>query len=177
MASLEGRTPITDYEKINEELEKYDRTLGEKKQIVVANKMDMPGAEENLIEFKQKLNENIKIYPISALTRDGLKELLYGIADLLETIPKTVEIEDKIIIQPEKAEEPFKISRGDDGTFILSGNKIERMFKMTDFSSDEGVQRFARQLRKLGVDDALRKRGAVDGDTVRLLDFEFEFIE
>src|SRR5690625_1217417 len=177
MASLEGRDPFTDYQQINEELVQYDQRLADKKQIVVANKMDMPDSQENLSQFKQQVDEGVQVYPVSALTKDGLKELLYGIADTLETIPKTVEMEDVVIIQPEKVEEPFSISRDDDGTFVLSGNKIERMFKMTDFSTDEGVQRFARRLRHLGVDEALRKRGAEDGDTIKLLDFEFEFIE
>jgi GTP-binding protein len=77
-----------------------------------------------------------------------------------------------------KDEKPsFTISRDSDGAFILSGEKVEKLFKMTDFSRDESVRRFARQLRKMGVDDALRERGAKDGDTVRLLEFEFEFIE
>ena len=177
MASTEGRDPFEDFEKINHELLAYDPKLMEKQQIIVANKMDMPNAEENLQKFKEKLPEKLEIYPISAITKDGLKQLLYGIADRLETIPKVTEMEEPVIIRHEQEETPFEISRADDGAFILSGAKIERLFKMTDFSSDEGVQRFARRLRHMGVDEALRKRGATDGDTVRLLDFEFEFIE
>ncbi|MEI3605823.1 GTPase ObgE [Pseudogracilibacillus sp. SE30717A] len=177
MASLESRDPYTDYVKINEELVQYDKKLMDKQQIIVANKMDMPDAEENLQLFKEKLPEGIRVYPISALTREGLKELLYVIADTLETIPKTAETEEQVVIQPKAIGDSFIITRDDDGAFVLSGNKIERLFKMTDFNSDEGTQRFARQLRHLGVDDALRKRGATDGDTVRLLDFEFEFID
>ena len=178
MAGIEGRDPFTDYVKINEELSQYDKKLNEKKQIIVANKMDMPGAKENLENFTNKLNKEVFVYPISALTKDGLKQLLYGIADMLDQIPKSTDlIDEQVIIQPKAEEESFTISRDDDGAFVLSGSKIERLFKMTNFSSDEGTQRFARQLRHMGVDEALRKRGAKDGDTVRLLDFEFEFIE
>lgn len=178
MAGIEGRDPFTDYLKINEELSQYDKKLNEKKQIIVANKMDMPGAKENLEDFTNKLNKEVFVYPISALTKDGLKQLLYGIADMLDQIPKSTDlIDEQVIIQPKAEEESFTISRDDDGAFVLSGSKIERLFKMTNFSSDEGTQRFARQLRHMGVDEALRKRGAKDGDTVRLLDFEFEFIE
>lgn len=178
MAAMEGRDPYDDYVTINRELEEYDESLSKRPQIIVANKMDMPGADENLKEFKKKLKEDIDIFPISALTKKGLRELLYAIADKLEEIPKEPLIEEPIVvIKHKKEEQPFYIKRDDDGAFILYGEKIERMFKMTDFSTDEGTQRFARQLRRLGVDDALRERGAVDGSIVRILDYEFEFID
>src|SRR5690625_1612842 len=179
MASMEGRDPYEDYVKINEELKQYDISLAERPQIVVANKMDMPEAEENLKKFKEKLNDDIEVFPISALTKDGLRNLLYAIADKLEEIPKdfSIEAEEGVVFEYEEDEPAFTISRDDDGAFVLSGEKIERMFHMTDFSTQEGAQRFARQLRRLGVDDALRARGAVDGSTVRILDFEFDFID
>lgn len=177
MASIEGRDPYDDYEKINEELKAYDEKLMEKPQIIVANKMDMPNAKENLAHFQAKLPEDVEVFPISAITKEGLRQLLFAIADKLEQIPKTVETEEQVVIEHKKDEKPFTISRADDGVFILAGEKVERLFKMTNFHSDEAVQRFARQLRRMGVDDALRERGATDGDTVRILDFEFEFIE
>lgn len=177
MASIEGRDPYDDYEKINEELKAYDEKLMEKPQIIVANKMDMPNAKENLAHFQAKLPEDVEVFPISAITKEGLRQLLFAIANKLEQIPKTVETEEQVVIEHKKDEKPFTISRADDGVFILAGEKVERLFKMTNFHSDEAVQRFARQLRRMGVDDALRERGATDGDTVRILDFEFEFIE
>lgn len=177
MASIEGRDPYEDYEKINEELKAYDEKLMEKPQIIVANKMDMPNAKENLAHFQAKLPEDVEVFPISAITKEGLRQLLFAIANKLEQIPKTVETEEQVVIEHKKDEKPFTISRADDGVFILAGEKVERLFKMTNFHSDEAVQRFARQLRRMGVDDALRERGATDGDTVRILDFEFEFIE
>lgn len=177
MAALEGRDPYDDYVKINRELKEYDEALSKRPQIIVANKMDMPGAEENLRRFKEKLNDETPIYPISALTKKGLRELLFAIADKLEEIPKEPLAEKPIVIKHHKEEPPFQIKRADDGAFVLYGEKIERLLKMTDFSTDEGAQRFARQLRRMGVDDALRERGAVDGSIVRILDYEFEFID
>lgn len=177
MASIEGRDPYDDYVKINKELKAYDEKFMEKPQIIVANKMDIPNAKENLAHFQAKLPKDVEVFPISAITKEGLRQLLFAIADKLEQIPKTVETEEQVVIEHKKEEEPFTISRADDGVFILAGEKVERLFKMTNFHSDEAVQRFARQLRRMGVDDALRERGATDGDTVRILDFEFEFIE
>ena len=185
MSGLEGRDPYEDFLTINEELEQYNLRLTERPQIIVANKMDMPESEENLKAFKQKLNdEDALIFPISALTRSGLDELLHAVVDLLEVTSEfpmhEIEDEDKetSVLYKHEAEAPeFEISRDDDGAFILSGYTIERLFVMTDFNFDQSVRKFSRQLRGMGVDDALRERGAKDGDTVRLLDFEFEFMD
>ncbi|WP_079708382.1 GTPase ObgE [Paraliobacillus ryukyuensis] len=181
MAATEGRDPYQDFLTINEELQAYDKTLLDRPQIIVANKMDMPEAQDNLALFKEELTEDYPIYPISTLTKEGLRELLFAIADKLDTIPKfTKPVEEapkRMVYRYQEEEAPFNISRDPDGAFVLSGEKIEKLFRMTDFSRDESVQRFARQLRGMGVDDALRKKGAEDGDTIRLLDYEFEFIE
>lgn len=178
MSAMEGRDPYEDYVTINRELEEYDKKLSERPQIIVANKMDMPGAEENLANFKEQIEEEIDIFPISALTKQGLRELLYAIADKLEQLPKeSVTEEPFVVIKHKEKEKPFYIRRDDDGAFVLYGEEIERLFKMTDFSTEESAQRFARQLRRLGVDDALRERGAIDGSTVRILDFEFDFVD
>lgn len=178
MAKTEGRNPYEDYTQINAELEKYDEQLLEKPQIIIANKMDMPGAAKNLEVFKQQIDANMLVFPISAITKKGLKEALFAIADKLATIPKAEEEQrEKVHYRFEQPTNDFNITRESDGTFVLTGSSIERLFKMTDFTTDESVQRFARKLRKMGVDDALRQRGALDGDTVRLLDFEFEFVE
>lgn len=183
MATVEGRDPYEDYITINRELEEYNLRLTERPQIIVANKMDMPGAEENLEEFREKLSEDYPIFPISALTKKGLRELLFAIADKLEDTPEfplQTEEEDAahhVLYKHEADKKEFEITRGPDGSFILLGDAVEKLFKMTDFSRDESVRRFARQLRGMGVDEALRERGAKDGDTVKLLEFEFEFIE
>lgn len=184
MSGSEGRVPYEDYMAINNELEQYNLRLMERPQIIVANKMDMPDAEENLNEFKTKIAEDIPVFPISAVKKTGLRELLLAIADKLETTPEfplneILEQEDEdTVLYKYVAEEPdFEISREPDGTFVLSGAKIERLFTMTNFERDASISRFARQLRAMGVDEALRKRGAKDGDIVRLLDYEFEFMD
>lgn len=184
MSGSEGRVPYEDYMAINNELEQYNLRLMERPQIIVANKMDMPEAEENLKGFKTKIAEDIPVFPISAVTKTGLRELLLAIADKLETTPEfplneILEQEDEdTVLYKYIAEEPdFEITREPDGTFVLSGTKIERLFTMTNFERDASISRFARQLRAMGVDEALRKRGAKDGDIVRLLDYEFEFMD
>ncbi len=182
MSGLEGRDPYDDYVKIKQELKEYNLRLTERPEIIVANKMDMPDSEENLTLFKEQLGEDIPIFPISALTKQGLRELILAIADKVDItgefpLTEPEEEESRIVYRHEKAEAPFKISRDDDGAYVLSGDALEKLFKMTDFSRDESVRRFARQMRGMGVDEALRERGAKDGDLVRILKFEFEFIE
>ncbi len=183
MAAVEGRDPYQDYVTINRELEEYNLRLTERPQIIVANKMDMPDAEKNLEEFKKRLTEDHPIFPISALTKKGLRELLFAVADLLEDAPEFPLQEEEneeahhVLYKYEAEQKEFEITRAPDASFILSGDAVEKLFKMTDFSRDESVRRFARQLRGMGVDEALREKGAKDGDIVKLLEFEFEFIE
>ncbi|WP_026558615.1 GTPase ObgE [Bacillus sp. J37] len=182
MSGLEGRDPYEDYLTINAELKEYNLRLTERPQIIVANKMDMPDSEENLAEFKKKLDEELQIFPISAITRDGVRELLYAVADAIEQTPEfplyeEEETENRVVYEFKKEEPNFAITRDSEGAYVLTGEKIEKLFKMTDFSREESVRRFARQLRGLGVDEALRARGAEDGDIVKLLDYEFEFVE
>ncbi|MEK4230139.1 GTPase ObgE [Solibacillus sp. FSL H8-0538] len=184
MSGMEGRDPYEDYLVINEELKQYNLRLTERPQIVVANKMDMPGAEENLQEFLKKVGDDVKVFPVSAVSRQGLKPVLFEIADLLEVTPEFslshVEEEESdatVLYKHTKQSDGYMVTRDDDGSFILSGDSIERLFKMTDFSREDGIRRFARQLRAMGVDEALRERGATNGDTVRLLEFEFDFVD
>ena len=182
MSALEGRNPYDDYVKINEELKEYNLRLLERPQIIVANKMDMPEAAKNLDEFKEKVDPDIPIYPISAFTRQGLRELLLAIVEKVEQTPEFPLYEEeksdaRVIYRHQAKEQPFMITRDDDGAYVISGDEIEKLFKMTDLSRDESIRRFSRQMRHMGIDDALRERGAKDGDIVRLLKFEFEFVE
>ncbi|MEC1430729.1 GTPase ObgE [Bacillus subtilis] len=183
MSGLEGRDPYEDYLSINQELSEYNLRLTERPQIIVANKMDMPEAAENLEAFKEKLTDDYPVFPISAVTREGLRELLFEVANQLENTPEFPLYDEEELTQNrvmytmENEEVPFNITRDPDGVFVLSGDSLERLFKMTDFSRDESVKRFARQMRGMGVDEALRERGAKDGDIIRLLEFEFEFID
>ncbi|MCY8423444.1 GTPase ObgE [Bacillus vallismortis] len=183
MSGLEGRDPYEDYVTINQELSEYNLRLTERPQIIVANKMDMPQAAENLEAFKEKLTDDYPVFPISAVTREGLRELLFEVANQLENTPEFPLYDEEELTQNrvmytmENEEVPFNITRDPDGVYVLSGDSLERLFKMTDFSRDESVKRFARQMRGMGVDEALRERGAKDGDIIRLLEFEFEFID
>lgn len=183
MSGSEGRDPYEDYIKINDELRQYNLRLTERPQVIAANKIDLPGATEQLETFKDKLEENVAVFPISSITKEGVRDLLFEVADLIESTPEfpladeREAEEEHVIYRLKKEEEPFTITRDDDGTFVLQGPKIEKLFKMTNFQTDQGVRRFSKQLRSFGIDEALRKRNIEDGDIVRIMDFEFEFID
>src|SRR5699024_5967121 len=134
MAGIEGRDPYEDYQNINNELKAYDEDLLERPQIVVANKMDMPEAADNLKQFKKRLNNDISVYEVSALTKDGLKTLLFAIAEKLASLPKQDQIieqtEEKVVYRYQGEKKPFEITRDPDGAFVLYGQKIEKLFKM-----------------------------------------------
>ncbi|MBE0341343.1 GTPase ObgE [Paenibacillus sp. 28ISP30-2] len=186
MAGSEGRDPFEDWTKINDELKQYNAALAERPQIVAANKMDMPESEENLAQFKEQIasvRPDLEIMPISSLTRQGVKELLYRAADLLDQIPdepvveEVAEVNERKVFKLDKAEdESFTIVREND-TFVVHSVKIERMMKRMQLNSHDAILKLARTLRHMGVDAELRKRGAVDGTPVRIADFEFEFVE
>ncbi len=191
MSASEGRDPYEDYLSINKELETYNLRLMERPQIIVANKMDMLEAQENLKIFKEKLAANYDefdelpmIFPISSLAHQGLENLLEATAELLDKTPEFLlydeaefQDEDEVYYGFQDDEAPFDISRDDDATWVLSGEKLERLFVMTNMDRDESIMKFARQLRGMGVDEALRARGAKDGDIVRIGNFEFEFVD
>ncbi len=177
MSGYEGRDPYEDYVLINKELEAFNKKLMEKPMIVIANKMDVEGAKENLEKFKEKVS--CEIYEVSAVTNKGLETVINHLADILDTIPNNPlydesQIESHVLYKFKK-EEPFTITRDDDGTWTISGKEVERIFKMTKFSSDEAAMRFAKKLRRMGIDDKLIELGAESGDMVRILDFYFEF--
>ncbi|MBB2508066.1 GTPase Obg [Staphylococcus cohnii subsp. cohnii] len=185
MSGSEGRDPYEDYQVINEELKAYENRLEDRPQIVVANKMDIPDAEDNLTIFKEQLNDkSVRIIPLSTVMHDNIDELLYAIADTLEEV-KDVDFNEeeedlgvnRVVYKHTPSQDAFTITRDDDAAYVVSGKAIERMFKMTDFNSDPAVRRFARQMRSMGIDDALRERGCENGDIVRILGGEFEFVE
>ncbi|MEO2206406.1 GTPase ObgE [Paenibacillus pabuli] len=186
MSGSEGRDPFEDWVKINDELKLYNPVLAERPQIVAANKMDMPESEENLEQFMQKVREvqpDIEIMPISSLTRQGIQELLYRAADLLDQIPDEVVVEEvadiserKVYSLDKKEDEGFRIVRENE-IFVVESAKIDRMMKRMQLNSHEAILKLARTLRHMGVDEELRKRGAEEGTIVRIGDFEFEFVE
>ena len=184
MSGSEGRNPLDDYKIINQELINYKQRLEDRPQIIVANKMDLPDSQGNLSHFKEQLDNDVTVVPVSTITRDNIDQLLYQIADKLEEVKDvdfSVEEDEnlgvnRVLYKHTPSTDKFTISRDDDGAYVVSGNAIERMFKMTDFNSDPAVRRFARQMRSMGIDDALRERGCSNGDIVRILGGEFEFV-
>ena len=189
MSATDGRDPYEDYKIINQELGEYNMRLLERPQIVVANKMDIPAAQGNLEEFKAKLaadGEEVDIVEISAFTRTNVDNLLYKISDILDSTDPNMlyeldteeeSMENRVIYKHKPKDETFKITRDDTAAYVVSGPGIERAFLMTDFNRDASVRRFAQQMRSMGVDDALRERGCKNGDTVKILKGEFEFVE
>lgn len=177
MSGYEGRNPYDDYVTINHELENFGHDLMKKPQIVIANKMDLESSKEYLKEFQEKVKD-VKIYPISAYHSEGLKEVLKELEDILESIPKQPLYEEEKfeshVLYKFKKEQPFTITKDND-TWVVRGDEVEKLLKMTKFSSDQAMTRFANKLRKMGIDDRLRELGAEDGDYVRILDYEFEY--
>lgn len=176
MSGSEMRDPYEDYLLINKELKDFNEKLLAKPQIIIANKMDLPGAKENLIAFKKKVTT--EIYEVSAATNQGLDKVINRLADLLDSIPTNPlydesQIESHVLYKFKK-EEPFTITKEDD-VWVIEGKEVERIFKMTKFSSEEAVYRFSKKLRRMGIDDKLQELGAEEGDQVRILDFYFDY--
>lgn len=177
MSSLEGRDPFEDYETIKKELHDFDPSLLKRESLIIANKMDMPDSINNLKEFKSKLKDDIKIFEVSAINGKGLDDALIYMADLLDKTPEIVEDEEKFedyILYKFEKEEPFVITKEDE-YFVLSGERVEKLFRMTKFTTDEAVLRFAKKLTRMGVDKKLEEMGAKQGDKVRILDYVFEY--
>jgi len=177
MAGSEGRDPFSDYEIIRKELGDFDNKLLKREEVIIANKMDLDGAYEKLEEFKSKVGD-VKIFEVFALNEEGLDKVLVYIADLLDKI-EVVPMDDEedyedYVLYKYKKEDPFEIVKEGD-IFVIKGKEIEKLFRMTKFNSDEAVLRFAKKLTKMGVDDKLEELGAVQGDIVKILDFEFEY--
>ena len=179
MGQTEGRDVVDDYKIIRNELKKYSENLFNKKEIVVANKMDINGSIENLSRFK-KAYPDLEVIELSAATHSGIKELIYRLKELVINLPdedafEKNEFEDYVLYEF-KNEKPYKITRSGN-KWIVSGEKLEKLLKMTRFNSDESTLRFASKLKSLGVDDELKSLGAKTGDTVCILDKEFEYEE
>lgn len=176
MSGIEGRDPYDDYLVIRKELENFSKKLLTKKEIIIANKMDIPTAKNNLLEFKKKVS--LPIIEISAINTEGLDNLIKVLEELVHSTPDEVlykedETESHVLYQF-KAEKPFKITKDKD-VFVIRGDVVEKLFNMTNFNTDEALFRFSNKLRKMGIDDELEKMGIKEGDIVRILDYEFEY--
>ena len=173
-----GRDPVNDYKVINNELKTYGFGLEKRPVILVASKMDEDGAEERLKEFKKHVKK--PIIGISALTEQGIDELIYQTAELVEKTPtfplysqESEKLDTKVYTLEEEKE--FTIQRLDAHNFRILGDKIIKFYKMTNISTDDGMMVLMKRLRALKVDDELEKMGADDGDTVYLDDFAFDY--
>ncbi len=177
MSAEEDRDPYEDYVSIRNELEKFSPKLLLKPEIIIANKMDGEKAKANLEEFKKKIN-NKSVFEVTALINEGLDEVIEKLSDMVSEIEDKPLYEDDIIeshvLYKFRMEKPFTISKDGD-IFVVRGDQIEKLFRMTNFNTEEAYDRFSNKLRKMGVDDELIKNGIKDGDTVRILDFEFEW--
>ena len=177
MSGCEGRDPLDDYEVINKELKDFNEKIILKPQIIIANKMDLDGALENLERFKAKYK--LPVYEISALTGEGIDKVLVKIADELDKIKEEPLFDEDSfeshVLYKFKKEQPFTITRDND-IYVIKGKEIEKLFRMTKFT-DEGALRFARKLRAMGIDDKLLEMGAKYGDKVQIMDLIFEFKE
>lgn len=180
MSASEGRNPIDDYKIIKNELSLYDEKLKNKPYIIIANKMDLDESKENLEKFKNEFKDE-KIFPISALEKSGLEDLIEYLYDLVSNLDDVTLYDEEMIKESHvlykfKHVKPFKIIK-ENNYWILSGSEIEKLFYMTRFDEDESVERFARKLRGMGVEEELERMGAKRGDEVQILDYVFEFKE
>ena len=179
MSGEAGRDPVEDYAIINQELESYSYGLMLRPQVVVANKMDDEKAAENLARFKEAYPD-IEVYETTALIAEGLSEVIYRVADLLDVTPAfpLQENEDLGVVyryQPEP--DPFTIRNLGNGQWSVEGEEITRLMNKVDFEDEQQVMRFAISLRRMGVDDALKEKGIQENDTVYINDFVFEYTE
>ena len=180
-AGTEGRDPIQDIHAINKELKEYNPELLEKPQVIAANKIDAIYGDENEIisalrkEFEEK--EGIRVFPISAVSGQGVKELLYHVKDLLATCPKEPmvyeqEFDPSVMVFKD---EPYTIEIAEDGAYVVEGPKIDKMLGYTNIDSEKGFVFFQRFLKEQGILDELEEMGIEEGDTVRMYGNEFDY--
>ncbi|MEG0330297.1 MAG: GTPase ObgE [Longicatena sp.] len=184
MGGNDGRDPVSDYKIINEELGNYEYRLLERPQIVLANKMDLPQAQENLERFK-KAYPDIEVFETTTIIAEGLDPVLYRAADLLATTPQFPLYNDEdvdsdaegVLYKFNKEAPAFEINNLGGGRWELVGEEMVRSFKMSKLDNEEDFMRFARKMRVMGIDEGLRKAGCKNGDTISICDIEFEFVE
>ncbi|MBP5279008.1 MAG: GTPase ObgE [Erysipelotrichaceae bacterium] len=172
--------PINDYEVINEELKKYPGNLSQRPQIVLANKMDMDNAEENLKKFKEKYPD-VEVFETITLINEGLAPVLYKAKDMLKELPQFPlydpnKAEKKVVYTYEEPKQ-FEIFNEGNGIWRVQGDKVERLFRNTNFNDEDSIMRFSRALSKMKLDDALREKGCKNGDQVFIQDYSFDFMD
>lgn len=178
VAAVDGRDPLKDFEMINSELRQYNPKLAERPQIVAANKIDLPSGKENFEAFRIALEkEDYKVFPISAATGGGIREMMLNVAEMLSKLPDTVitDTSEEEVVYTAQEEEPFRIRR-EGNVFVVEGSWIQKLVASTNFNVFESLQYFQRTFKTKGIIDELEKLGINEGDTVRLEDFEFEYL-
>ena len=176
MSGENSFSPLESYETIYNELAKYDESLIKKPSVVIASKMDLPESKENLAKFKEKY-PNLEVYPISSVYNEGLDALIKRLGEIVEESDNqapSITTTEKIYKYEEEV--PFEIHR-ENNIWVLTGSKIEELFKMTRFTEDESVMHFAYKLKKMGVDEKLEELGAKRGDEIKIMDYIFNFKE
>ena len=177
ISGSEGRNPVDDYRRINSELEKYSKRLAQLPQIIAANKMDITGADENLELLKKEVeNDGVKVFPVSAAAVKGFDVLLDEIIKTLAALPKVYEFEEEDMPERTKYEPGFEIAMDGD-VFVVSGGSVDYILDTTYADDEISMRRFQQYLIKEGIIDALRKKGANETSTVRMGEWEFDFIE
>ncbi|MFV9567284.1 GTPase ObgE [Thermoanaerobacter mathranii] len=179
VSASEGRDPIEDFEKINEELKLYSERLLTLPQIVAANKIDIQSGKENYPAFEKEIKKRgYEVYPISALTKEGIDKLLDKAIEILSSIPveEIKDVPEVIVYTPPEEEETLNIEVKDN-TYYLSGTKIDKLLKRVNLQDEHSLRYFEILLRKSGVIDALKEKGFKSGDTINVRDFEFEYYE
>ncbi|BDU51021.1 GTPase ObgE [Haliovirga abyssi] len=182
VSGTEGRDPIDDYEKINLELENYSEKLSNKKQIVLANKMDLAYNDENFNALKKYLEEkNIEIYPVSVLLNKGLKEVIYRTYDILQTIPREQIEEEKdvseLLVERGMEQPEWDINKIDEGFYEVSGRVVDSLLNRFVLNSEEAIVQFLHMLKEKGLENKLRNFGVKDGDVIKIENIEFDFVE
>lgn len=178
VSGIEGRDPIEDYNKINEELKLYNEKLSKKPQIVAANKTDITGADENFEKLKSEMDKrNVKIFKISAATNKGLRELMLYAGSLLDTLQDTMDDEIEEWYVPEEKRFTYTIRRDENGVYVIEGSFVDRLLLSANIYDTQSLRYFQRVIEKRGIVQKLREMGIQDGDLVRMNDFEFEFMD
>ena len=176
-AGTEGRDPLEDLDKINAELRKFSDVLADLPQIVAANKTDIPDAERYLPALREEMERRgIPVFPVSAATVTGFEPMLDRILAMLDELPPVRTYgEEELEIEPQY-EKGFRIAKDDAGVYEVTGGDVDRILDTTDPEDEESMRRFQQLLIRTGIVPALREMGAKDGDTIRLGEWEFDFM-
>ena len=179
VSGQEGRNPVEDFYAINAELKKYSEKLSKRKQIIVANKIDVM-KDETLLKEVQELakKEGLEFYQISGVTKQGVQELIDHVSEILDTLPKEdlIDIEDRIVYTLEDEKQQWEIKKQED-VFIVTGKAVERLMGRVNIEDNESMYYLQKSLKNMGIEARLKEMGICEGDTVIIADWELEWYE